>query len=540
MFENNKNNIGKIDRRLSIKGLYAYKRSWHWSRQFFRRMRLDTMGMNPHMVIVGESGSGKSNLSKLVARSLAANGARIAILDPHNEYLGIADTIGAEVYDAYYNGINIMDLDGLDVKEKSSELTALFKKVFRLGDVQSYTLYRCISYSYYVLAQRNKVPTMRDLIYSVKVFKRHAGKSESNVLEGLERRLSLVENGRRSSDVQMRKVLNSSSVLLLGSLHTPEAQTVYIEAFLRKVYSTMLSSEKSSRPLLYILIDEAERVSESKMLGKIAAEGRKYGIGIIAISQRAKSVSKSLRSNSSLFMTFYQREPEELNYIANLIAGGNELNRFAEVKKGIRHLRRGQAMVLDSRASEPYVVSFARCGESPVNIKYTAITLARDAIREPELMKELERRGAGIDESRNAIDGMVLDKTLGVHAIDTDSVYDGIWYAYMPRNSPEHEIRTRVIARYLKDNGVNAMVYDSSYGPDIIARTGKRIAVEYETGMKRLEDTARMIEGRRARYDAIVVVVNDMHAERYREMTGIVTVPFSRFMKDGAGILKGI
>ncbi|MDE1851752.1 MAG: ATP-binding protein [Candidatus Micrarchaeota archaeon] len=540
MFENNKNNIGKIERRLSIKGLYSYRRSWRWKRQLFSKMRIDASGMNPHMVIVGESGSGKSNLSKLIVGSLAARGAKVAILDPHNEYLGIADSIGAEVYDARYNGINIMDLDGLDVKEKASELTALFKKVFRLGDVQSYTLYRCISYSYYVMDQRDRTPTMRDLIYSVKVFKRHAGKSESNVLEGLERRLSLVDNGRGSDSVQMQRVMNGNSVLLLGSLHTPEAQTVYIEAFLRKVYSTMLSSEKSSRPLLYILIDEAERVSESKMLGKLAAEGRKYGIGIIAISQRAKSISKSLRSNSSLFMTFYQREPEELNYMANLIAGGNELNRFAEVKKGIRHLRRGQAMVLDSRESEPYVVSFARCGEDAINIGYTISSLAREPIREPELMEELKRRGASEDESSEKIDQMLLDKTLGMHVIGADSAYDGTWYVYMPRNSPEHEIRVRVMARYLKEQGVQCAVYDSAYGPDIMVRTGKRIAVEYETGMKRLEDTARMIEGRKAKYDSIVVVVNDLHADRYKDIDGIMLMPFSKFMNEGAETLKSI
>ncbi|MDE1823624.1 MAG: ATP-binding protein, partial [Candidatus Micrarchaeota archaeon] len=417
MFENNKIAIGKIDKRLSIKGLYSYKRSWRWKRQFFRKMRIDATGINPHMVIVGESGSGKSNLSKLIASCLASEGAKVAILDPHNEYIGIAGRIGADIYDARYDGMNVLDLDGMDVKEKTSELTALFRKVFRLGDVQAYTLYRCISYSYYIMGQRNRVPTIRDLMYSVKVFKAHAGKSEHSVLEGLERRLSLIENGRSSRNVQMDRLLEGNSIFLLGSLHTPEAQAVYIEAFLRKVYSSMLSSEKSSKPLLYILIDEAEKVSESKMLGKLAAEGRKYGIGIIAISQRAKSISKSLRSNSSLFITFYQREPEELNYIANLIAGGNELNRFAEVKKGIRHLRRGQAMVLDSKEHEPFVATFFRCDENSVNAKYMISSLSRECIRESELVAELEKRGALQQEIRDTIQRLVADKTLGSHVI---------------------------------------------------------------------------------------------------------------------------
>ena len=75
----------------------------------------------------------------------------------------------------------------------------------------------------------------------------------------------------------------------------------------------------------------------SDILAKIAAEGRKYGFGIIALSQRAKEMDKGLRANSAMFISFYQREPEELNYIANYVAGGVEGSRFAEVKKAFQY-----------------------------------------------------------------------------------------------------------------------------------------------------------------------------------------------------------
>ena len=44
---------------------------------------------------------------------------------------------------------------------------------------------------------------------------------------------------------------------------------------------------------------------------------------------------------------------------------------------------------------------------------------------------------------------------------------------------------------------------------------GARIAVEYETGRKRIEDTVSMLKGRLALYSKVLVFVNDAHFEAY-------------------------
>ncbi len=528
--------IGDVTRRLRIRRAYTDKPSWHWKETRFQRMELGLgMRMNPHVVIVGESGSGKSNACKIMVREMASKGARVAILDPHNEYLGIAESIGAEVYDAAYNGINIFELDGVSEKERANELTNMFKRIFRLGEVQGYELYRCIMFTYTRMGNLGRAPNIHDLLYTINIFKKHAGTAETRILDGLSRRLSLIDTGAFSRSTEMERVMSGNSIFLLSGLHTNESQSVYIEGFLRKVYSRMLSSERKEGERLYIVIDEAEKLGQKSVAGRIAAEGRKYGIGIVAMAQRAKSVESEIRTNASLFISFYQREPEELNYLANLIAGGNELNRFAEVKKAIRSLGRGSAVVMDSAERNPFIARFDKSVGEKACISYEIIKLSRHGRPLAEIREEIGKKGLLRIEVDRKLDEMVKNDTISRYDVECWSRYDGPWYISMRRNSAEHDVCVEVIRRHLEHIGIKCSVYNSSYGPDLIAVSeGKRIAVEYETGMKRIESTQEMITKRGALYAHVLVIVNNGKMDEYSLIKGATVISISEFLNESS------
>ena len=63
---------------------------------FFKR---DNERVNSNMVIMGKSGSGKSFATKTVLSHLAAENSKIFILDPENEYTGLAHNLGGKVVD---------------------------------------------------------------------------------------------------------------------------------------------------------------------------------------------------------------------------------------------------------------------------------------------------------------------------------------------------------------------------------------------------------------------------------------------------------
>src|SRR5271170_4262732 len=198
--------VGKVVRRLGFRSFGFGNFGWVWKNSYFSDFAINrNSGINPHVVIVGESGGGKSNATKILVERLCSSGANVVILDPHNEYLGAADEISADIYDAAYNGINLFDLDGMSEREKASELTGLFKRNFRLGEVQSYTLYRCIMNSYSYLGQFGKVPNLHSLLYTISVFKKNAKTGEKAVLESLEKRIAAIDTGSFSKSTDIEK-----------------------------------------------------------------------------------------------------------------------------------------------------------------------------------------------------------------------------------------------------------------------------------------------------------------------------------------------
>ncbi len=187
------------------------------------------------MMITGESGSGKSNVCKQILAQAGMLGARFVVLDPHSEYVEHAKDMRAKVYDAGISSINIFELDGLSERERATELTSMFKRIFRLGEVQAYILYKCIAYTYSICMRKGKAPNIHDLVFTIKVFEKHAGRAEANTLESLERRLAVIAGGRFSKSVSVAELLRSRSIFSLASLRTPEAQAVTWESMLKKL-----------------------------------------------------------------------------------------------------------------------------------------------------------------------------------------------------------------------------------------------------------------------------------------------------------------
>jgi hypothetical protein len=526
--------IGKVTKELRLGGLF-HGRRWKWRRTFFRKMEIDLGRMlNPHIVVMGESGSGKSNACKVILRELSAHGMNFLVFDAHDEYLGLAESLGADVYDASCTGVNLFEIAGKSDREKASEISGMLKRLLGLGHMQGYTLYKAVLYTYQISVAKGREPTMNDLLFTIRVFERHAGRAELSLLRSVEHRLTPLSVAAHSRSVKVDVLMRGRSVFALSGLGNSEAQAVYVESFLRKIYESMLCGDKRRKARFFIVIEEAGKLGEGSMLARLVAEGRKYGIGILVVAQRAKSLDREIRSNAELMIAFYQREPEELNYVANLIASGNELNRFIAVKWAMRKLGLGSAIVSRSRG-EPQVVRFDSCDCAQRSLSLEILTAARKAVCKDELCASLLDKGFQKEQTMERVRELLEKGELRYHVVQSGK-YLGVWYISMPRNSAEHDVMVHLIGRHLAENNVRNAVYNSSFGPDLVAYVkGKRMAVEYETGSKGQDDTRRMLEKRKKVYGRVLLVVNDSLRGSYDGLEGIEAHTASDFFESYSG-----
>jgi DNA helicase HerA-like ATPase len=190
--------------------------------------------------------------------------------------------------------------------------------------------------------------------------KGHGGQSYA----GLSKRLyPLMMGGFFSArtNLPFRTILEGLNDFSIAELGSSEAQALFIETFLRKLYTYILSQRLAEGLRLFAVIDEAHRVcisgaGELSLPGRLVSEGRKYGLGIITSNQMAKNLDRAIIANSAVTFAFYQREPEECEYITSLIAGGTDYYRREVVRRELRSLRKFECIALTSSGTEPVVV----------------------------------------------------------------------------------------------------------------------------------------------------------------------------------------
>ncbi|NYZ78977.1 ATP-binding protein [Candidatus Micrarchaeota archaeon] len=328
---------------------------------------------NCHVNISGMSGFGKSTLCKrLIAGIREKLKLPVSIFDVHSEYAEFTSRLGGKVHSPKESSINMWELDGASPAERISENVTMLKRILKLGDIQAYSLLSCAEKAYerkgITQAEqgswRNETPTMQDVYDCIDESMKGRGRQGYS---GLSKRLYPLMRGdvfSAKTTLPFSTILDGLNDFSIAELGSSEAQALFIETFLRKLYTYMLSQKLTDRMRLFAVIDEAHRVcisspEELSLPGRLVSEGRKYGLGIITSNQMVKSLDRAIVANSAVTFAFYQREPEECDYMTDLISGGVDYERRKEVGRALRNLKQFECIVLTSNDAEPVVVKVA-------------------------------------------------------------------------------------------------------------------------------------------------------------------------------------
>ena len=275
--------------------------------------------LSHHVLIPASTGKGKSNLTSVMLWNLVDEDyCGLLVLDPHDEYygrnsLGLKDHAKKEKV-SYYTSENVPPgcktlkinlktikpnhLEFMDWSIPQKDALSLFYKKFGEKWIESIILEEKIGNvdinEATLAVLKRRLMNVLDLeyvdkkIYCNGVFDLNAGETiiQDIVKELEESKIVIVDTSSFPSNVE----------ILIGSLITAEIFNKY------KYYKN--KGQLKDKPVISIVIEEAPRVigkdvleKGSNMFSTIAREGRKFKIGLIAITQLPSLIPREVLAN---------------------------------------------------------------------------------------------------------------------------------------------------------------------------------------------------------------------------------------------------
>jgi hypothetical protein len=341
-------------------------KTWYWYRIPHRMMLLVDIGNlhNRHIMITGASGTGKSLLAKHLAVELYRNlKTQLLIIDPHNEYNIVKKWIKeVNIIDASNISINPFELGRLSPREKAHQITELITAIFRLGPIQRQLLEELIIKTFEEKGiYQDKPETWGKnpprIIDLLRTAQRFAGKDE--LYYKITPYIKILSSNIFSdTTIDLTYLLSKPVIITLNNLKSDYMRTLYVNILLQKIIDEMYIG--ALRNKLTIIIDEAymflSRRIGRELISKLLMESRKYGVGLIIISQQPLSLAEPIIENTSIKITFNITEPRNLDYAARIFSGGDNM-KLNIIKSALRNLKSYHYILTINGFNEIFIVT---------------------------------------------------------------------------------------------------------------------------------------------------------------------------------------
>ncbi|MCI4331612.1 MAG: ATP-binding protein [Thermoplasmata archaeon] len=287
-----------------------------------------------HVSVLAKTGGGKSYLLGVLIEELLRHKVTCVIIDPHGEYGSLRIPAEANGVHARFHvesqgfGKQIQEYSpDVSLNPGAKPLTFSLRStdprellVFMgLNNVKMFLA--PLKTLVEALASTNPEYTVHDLVLA-------AERGEGAAIEALHERLEYVEQtkllapqGTSLNDLVQKGV--ATLINLRGV--APDVQ----ELVVARIASTLFENRKKGKiPPLFLVIEEAHNFAPqqgqatcSRILKNIASEGRKFGLGLCAVTQRAARIDKSVLSQCNTQLILQVTNPLDLKAIAQSIEG---------------------------------------------------------------------------------------------------------------------------------------------------------------------------------------------------------------------------
>jgi len=293
---------------------------------------------NPHLMIVGFPGMGKTEAVMNICQQLKAQSITPIVFSYHPDIdKRLSEKLAdVQLLDHQQLGFNPMHLDTVTRTahvDSAGMLRDVFSAMFPdLGDIQLESLRSAIRESYvrHGWGGDTESPTIPEFRDFYNILKREP-KPEKNLLARLD---ELDDYQIFSNSGEVRSLLESKTPLVL-QIHATQnelVQRAVAMLALYNVYKEMFRRGVQDRITHAVIFDEAHRASKMKLLPKLAAECRKFGISLILASQSAKDFDSALYSNVASYLLLRMTD-QDANILSKNITTSDQAKRTSDRMK---------------------------------------------------------------------------------------------------------------------------------------------------------------------------------------------------------------
>lgn len=343
-----------------------------------------------HCSILAKTGSGKSYTAGVLLEELIDRKVSLLIIDPHSEYASLKEegTISAEgmkkfkiapksyaqnvtVYTPVDKTLNpkadeIFRLNGLNLTPK--ELLEAFPNNFT--STHTGILYEAID----KIKAEMETYTIDEILFEVKNNESKAKWNVINVLEEIKKTGILSSKPTPISELMQP---GRANIIDFKGVN-PEIQSMIVARLCTNLFE---ARKMNTVPPGMLVIEEAHnyapekgfsKTSSSDILRTIASEGRKFGLGLMVISQRPARIDKNILSQCGTQIIMKVTNPNDLKAISKGLEGVN-----AYVEDELMRLPPGVAMLVSTDIERPILVDIrerkTRHGGESVNVLYNKV-----------------------------------------------------------------------------------------------------------------------------------------------------------------------
>ncbi len=310
-----------------------------------------------HISIVAKTGGGKSYLAGVLMEEMLKHSVTTLVLDPHGEYGSLRDAEGNGGQKSAFASEVIEFATDVEVNAaaqplrftcsnfSASELLSLTSMAENKGAISALTV--CLER----MKEKGRDYVIQDIITEME-------EGDNPLLSQLRKELGVIsamnifsEHGTRTD--QIANPGKTTIINFKGA--TPEVQGLFAKRLLTALFE---QRKRGKIPPLLVVLEEAHnfcpqqgKTDASRIIRTIAAEGRKFGLWIMVITQRAAKVDKNVLSQCNTQFILKLTNVNDIKAVASSVEGMT-----AEMLQEIPRLQTGVAIAIGGGLPIPLLV----------------------------------------------------------------------------------------------------------------------------------------------------------------------------------------